>query len=88
MSDNELLYSSSVICLMLIIVSFRFNRQFGIINIIFFCLYNLLLYYNLFYKNDGGSGFSWWFYLIILTVIQILVIIIYLGIKLFTKTFR
>lgn len=84
-SDNQILYISSVLCLILILVSFKFSRQVGVINLVLFSLYNTILYYNLIYKSDGGSGFLWWFYLVILTVIQILILGIYIGIKYFKK---
>lgn len=84
-SDNQILYISSVLCLILILISFKFSRQVGIINLVVFSLYNAILYYNLIYKSDGGSGFLWWFYLVILTVIQILILGIYIGIKYFKK---
>jgi hypothetical protein len=84
-SDNQILYISSVVCLVLILLSFKFNKQIGVINLIVFLFYNALLYYNLIYKSDGGSGFLWWFYLIILTVVQILILCIYIGIKYFKK---
>jgi len=85
MSDNQILYISSIICFLLIIVSFRFNRPFGMINLIGYILYNLFLYCNFFYENEGGSGFLWWFYLIILTALQIVVLGIYIGIKFFKR---
>lgn len=85
MSDNQMLYISSVVCFVLILVSFRYGKQFAAVNLVVFCIYNLFLYYNLFFKGDGGSGFLWWFYLIILTVLQLLIVGIYLGIKFFKQ---
>lgn len=84
-SDNIILYVFSIICLIIIIKLFRLNRIFGIVNALIFCLYNSVLYYNLFYKGQGGSGFIWWFYLIILTLVQIIILGIYLAIKYFNK---
>ena len=84
-SDNQILYISSVVCLILLLLSFKFSRQFGVINFVVFILYNAILYFNLIYKSEGGSGFLWWFYLIILTVVQILILGIYIGIKYFKK---
>jgi hypothetical protein len=85
MSDNQILYISSVVCLFLVLLSFRFSKQVGIINLVVFLLYNAILYHNLIYKSDGGSGFLWWLYLIILTIVQILILVIYIGIKYFKK---
>lgn len=84
-SDNQILYISSVICLILILLTFKFSKQVVLINLVVFILYNAILYYNLIYKSEGGSGFVWWFYLIILTVAQILILGIYIGIKYFKK---
>jgi len=84
-SDNQILYISSAVCLILILLSFKFSKQVGVINLVVFILYNAILYYNLTYKSEGGSGFLWWFYLIILTIAQILILGIYIGIKYFKK---
>ena len=84
-SDSQILYISSVICLILILLTFKFSKQVVLINLVVFILYNAILYYNLIYKSEGGSGFVWWFYLIILTVAQILILGIYIGKKYFKK---
>ena len=84
-SDNQILYISSVVCLILVFLSFKFSKQVGVINLVVYLLYSAILYYNIIYKSDGGSGFLWWFYLIILTVVQILILGIYIGIKYFKK---
>lgn len=85
MSDNWFLYLSSLICSVLIGISIRVNRQFGVFNILFFCLYSSFLYYYLFCKNEGGSGFLWWLYLLVLTLVQLVVVGAYIGIKGFKR---
>lgn len=78
MSENQILYISSVICLILILLSFKSSKRFAAINLIVFCLYTFRLYYYMF-KIDGAA----WFYAIFFTVLQILIAGIYLGIKFF-----
>jgi hypothetical protein len=78
MNDNQILYFSSAFCLVLILVSFRFRKQFATLNLVLFFSYNVILYYNLFYKGEAGASFLWWFYLIILTIVQALIVIIFL----------
>ena len=84
-SDNQILFISSVLCLLLTLISFKFDKQIGILNLVVILIYYALLYYNLFFRGNGGSGFLWWFYLIILTAIQMLIIEIYIGLKFFKK---
>lgn len=46
-----------------------------------YALYNLVLYYQLFFNSNYGSGFLWWFYLIVITSMHIIVLTIYLFSK-------
>lgn len=85
MSDNQILYISSILCFLLIFISFKYNKQFAFTNAIMFVLYSVIFYYCLFNNGQGGSSFLWWFYLIIATSLQILIVVIYLGIKFFKK---
>jgi hypothetical protein len=82
MTDNQLLFSSSLLCLILIIISFKFNKLFGIISLIIFVIYSSYLYYSLIYKSQYGSALVWWFYLLIITAIQIIISGTYIIIKL------
>jgi hypothetical protein len=84
-SDNQLLYISSLVCLALALFFFKDNKQAGVINLVVLFLYSGILYYNLIYNSDGGSGFLWWFYLVILTILHVLIIGIYIVIKYFKK---
>lgn len=77
-SDNQALFAITAICIILILLSFKINRRFAIINLAGFCIYSMPLYYNLFYRNQGGSGFLWWLYLILITVLQLVVVAFYL----------
>jgi len=85
MSDNQILYISSVLCFLLVLLSFKYNRQFAMINGVVFIVYNALLYYCLFYKGQGGSSFLWWFYLLIATILQILIVGYFLVVNFFKK---
>lgn len=78
MSDNQLLYTASIVCFLLIMVSFRHSRKFGVINMILFCLYNSILYYHLIFDSSGGAGLVWWFFLLVLSGFQMLIVRIYL----------
>lgn len=86
MNDNQMLYISSTLCFILILISFRYGSWFAIINLTVFCTYSLFFYYNLYFNNSGGSGFLWWFYLAITTCLELLIVGIYLGIKLLKKS--
>ncbi|RLJ32209.1 hypothetical protein CLU97_1657 [Chryseobacterium sp. 7] len=85
MSDNQLLYTASIVCLLLIIVSFKHNKKFGIVNMILFCMYNSVLYYHFIFDSSGGAGLVWWFFLLVLSAFQMLIVLIYLGVRAFQK---
>lgn len=85
MTDNQILYTATIICFILILLSFKFNKQFGIINLIVFLLYSIRMYYGLFYQSKYGTALTWWFYLVILTGLQFLIVGIYLIVKLIRK---
>lgn len=83
MSDNQLLYFSSILCFILILFLSKPNKYFFLINIGIFVLYSSFLYYKLLCQSNEGSALLWFFYLEVITVIQILLIGIYLLIKFF-----
>ena len=83
MNDNQILYIISFICLLLIIIGFKYSKVFALINLVIFIAYNLLLHFNMLNYGEGGSVFLWWFYLVILTLLQILIIICYLVFRKF-----
>ena len=85
MSDDQILYGGSLLCLILVLISFKFSRYFAIINLIVLLSYSTIMYYGLFYKSEEGGALVWWFYLVSLTAIQIVIIGIYLVIKIFKK---
>jgi hypothetical protein len=87
MSENIFLYTGTIILLGLILISIRYDKQFGLINALVFLLFNIPLYYAFFFKNAGGSGFLWWFYLVVLTGIQLLIILGFIIFK-FIKSKR
>lgn len=78
MSENEILYSITILLMVLIITTLFFNKSYCIINSVVFCLYAFPLYYSFLFKGNGGSSFLWWFYLIVLISIQTLIVLIYL----------
>jgi hypothetical protein len=77
MNDNQLLYTVSIVCFLLIILTFWRNRKFGGVNMILFCLYNSILYYHLVYDSSGGAGLVWWVFLLVLSGCHMLVLLIY-----------
>jgi len=77
MNDNQLLYTVSIVCFLVIIVTFWHNRKFGGFNMILFCLYNSVLYYHLIYNSSGGTGLVWWFFLLVLSGCHMLGLLIY-----------
>ena len=83
MNDNQILYIISFICLLLIIIGFKYSKVFALINLVIFIAYNLLLHFNMLNYGEGGSVCLWWFYLVILTLLQILIIICYLVFRKF-----
>lgn len=78
MSDNQVLFSCTIICIALITFSFRFSKRFALANTILFTAHSSLFYYNLFYNGQYGSSFTWWFYAVISTSLQITAISIYI----------
>jgi len=77
MNDNLLLYTVSIVCFLVIILTFWHKRKFGGVNMILFCLYNSVLYYHLVYDGSGGQGLVWWFFLLVLSGCHMLAILIY-----------
>lgn len=83
MSDEQILYISSMICFIAILTSFKYGKLFAVINLLLFCTYSIVLYYNLFFNSGGGSSLLWLFYLSLFTLLQIVIVSTYIGIKLF-----
>ena len=88
MNDNLLLYTVSIVCFLVIILTFWHNRKFGAVNMILFCLYNSVLYYHLVYDSSGGAGLVWWFFLLVLSGCHMLVLLIYFVITTIIKDNR
>ena len=82
MSDNLLLYISSIICALLTFYQI-FNRQkrAGVLSAIVLFGYSLPLYYLFFFRSEHGAGLTWWFYLLVLNLIYILSTAIHLIFK-------
>lgn len=80
MEDN-LVYLIQILLAGTLILSFKSNKLFSIINLAIAVVYSLPLYYCLFFHFEYGSGFLWWFYLIILSSIHLIVTIVYLIVK-------
>jgi len=81
MNDMLLLYIVIIICFVLIAFSFKYSKLFAIINAVLFCIYNMVLFYYLYFSLSGLEALVWWFYLILLNIIQITTIGVYLIIK-------
>ena len=82
MSDNLLLYLSSIICILLTFYQI-FNRQkkVGILSAIVLLGYSLPLYYLFFFHSEYGAGLTYWFYLLVFNLIYILSTAIHLIFK-------
>ena len=82
MSDNLLLYLSSIICILLTIYQI-FNRQkkAGILSAIVLLGYSLPLYYLFFFHSEYGAGLTYWFYLLVLNLIYILATVAHIILK-------
>ena len=85
MCDNEILYSITILLIVLIITTLFFSKSYCIINSIVFCLYAFPLYYSFLFNGNGGSSLIWWFYLIILILAQTLLVLIYLIYRMIKK---
>ncbi len=83
MTEYQIAYAGSLVCFLLIIYLFQYNRKYALIHLISFGVYSIFLYYGLEYKSEGGSGLVWWFYLIVLTSIQTIILATHIIIKLF-----
>ncbi len=85
MNENNLLYAGSVVLLILILTTFKFSRNFAVVNIVIYLLYSGVLYYGFFFKSGDGTALAWWFYLAILTSMHLLVILGYIITKYLKK---
>ncbi|GEM_PF-2169407 len=61
MKDEYFVYLGSFICLITILYSFKFGKWFGLTNLLIYCTYSILLYYNLFFNSKGGTSLLWLF---------------------------
>lgn len=68
----------SIICLVLILISYRFSKGFFYKNIVVYFLYNGVLYYKLFFYSKWGTSLLWLFYLLVFSVVHILILGFYL----------
>ncbi|BDI74738.1 hypothetical protein PC1C4_14600 [Paraprevotella clara] len=76
MNDNIIIYTLSLLCVLLILFELiLIKRTKGIIDSIVFAFYSLPLYWLMMFKGTGGAAFTWWFYLVIITSLQILMLI-------------
>ncbi|EFK35185.1 Uncharacterised protein [Chryseobacterium gleum] len=88
MNDNQLLYAASIVCFLLIMITFRHSWKFGTFNMMLFCLYNLILYYHLLFDSSGGAGLVWWFLLLVVPGLHMLALLIYFVIITIIKDSR
>ena len=86
MSENQVAYILSIICLIFITLSYKINKRFAIINLILFLTYNVYFYYGLFNWTQGSSLYAI-LGLFLFLPIHILILIIFLIKKLVKKEF-
>ncbi len=73
MSDNALLYISSIICVLLTVCQIcGHQKRTTILSAIVLLGYSLPLYYFFFFRSEYGAAFTYWFYLLVLNLIYIL----------------
>lgn len=82
MSEECYVYLGSLICLVIILCTFKYGRLFGLINLLLYFIYSIVLYYNLLFNSEGGSSLLWLFYLIFLSILQVIIAGVYLVIQL------
>lgn len=85
MGDDQILYTALIVCFLLIVVSFKYNRKFGMVNMILFCLWGSVLYYHLLFDSSGGAGLVWWFFMLVFCGVQMLVLLLYFIIRTIRK---
>lgn len=78
MSENTVLYLTSLLLLALIIFSAKYKKSFFIVNLILFLVYTLPMYYGLFFDVGNGSALVYWAYLLFLTLLHIIITTYYL----------
>ena len=88
MNENNILYGSSILLLLLILATFKFNKSFILLHLIIYLLYSVYFYYGLFFKIHAGTALAYWFYLIIITGLHLLFMVGYLIIKLNNKSHK
>ena len=70
MSDNALLYISSIICVLLTVCQIcGHQKRTAILSAIVLLGYSLPLYYFFFFRSEYGAAFTYWFYLLVLNLI-------------------
>ena len=84
MTENQVVYLGSSLCLLLIFMTFKVNVKFALINLISFIFFSSIFYYGLFYDKEGSSLGSL-ILLMLTTAIQIIVIIMFFLINYFRK---
>jgi hypothetical protein len=78
MNDIQIISFVSSLCLLLGLISYLYNKQFAIINIVIFLTYSISFYYGLYFYGEEGKSLGWLVLLIIITLIHIFFIGIYI----------
>lgn len=81
MSDIPILISSSALCLLVIILTFKVNTRVALVHAIIFTGYSTYFYHGLFYNSRGGSGLVWLFYIMVFTLLHFVILGVYLIVK-------
>jgi len=71
--DILLVFLLPIICFILVILSFKYDKKFASINFVLFCIYSTILY-GLAWVEGGHGAILWSALTIILNFMQILVV--------------
>lgn len=75
MEDNIIVFATSLICIFLVFIKYRYiSQRGGLIDAIVFAVYSAPLYFWMFTAKHGEDAFVAWGYLIILSAAQAIII--------------
>ena len=81
MSDLPMLITSSALCFLVILLTFKVNTRVALVHAIIFTGYSTYFYHGLFYDSREGTGLVWLFYIMIFTLLHFVILGVYLIAK-------
>jgi hypothetical protein len=77
-SDNTLLYVSTALVALMIILCHQFGKAFQLSNTFLFLFYTIFFYHGLYSNTGQGAALGWWFYHLVVASVHFIVLLLLL----------